>query len=88
MPTRLRVDLAGYHHIINRGVNRCDVFNCNDDKEMFLQIINKSATLHKIVLHDYCLMDNHYHLLIETKNTQRRRYLTCKARETIPRAFL
>lgn len=55
MPTRLRVDLAGYHHIINRGVNRCDVFNCNDDKETFLQIINKSATLHKIVLHDYCL---------------------------------
>ena len=67
MPTRLRVDLAGYHHIINRGVNRCDVFNCNDDKEMFLQIINKSATLHKTTLHDYCLMDNHYHLLIETQ---------------------
>lgn len=61
MPTRLRVDLAGYHHIINRGVNRCDVFNCNDDKEMFLQIINKSAILNKTTLHDYCLMDNHYH---------------------------
>ncbi|MDP2894034.1 MAG: transposase [Sulfurimonas sp.] len=67
MPTRLRVDLAGYHHIINRGVNRCDIFNCNDDKEMFLQIINKSAILHKTTLHDYCLMDNHYHLLIETQ---------------------
>ena len=37
MPTRLRVDLAGYHHIINRGVNRCDIFNSTDDKEMFLQ---------------------------------------------------
>ncbi|WP_310442516.1 transposase [Sulfurimonas sp.] len=67
MPTRLRVDLAGYHHIINRGVNRCDIFNCNDDKEMLLQIINKSALLHKTTLHDYCLMDNHYHLLIETQ---------------------
>ena len=67
MPTRLRVDLAGYHHIINRGVNRCDVFNNNDDKEMFLRIINKTATIHKVTLHDYCLMDNHYHLLIETQ---------------------
>ena len=32
MPTRLRVDLAGYHHIINRGVNRSVVFNHPDDK--------------------------------------------------------
>lgn len=52
MPTRLRVDLAGYIYIINRGVNRCDIFNCNDDKEMLLQIINKSALLHKTTLHD------------------------------------
>ena len=47
MPTRLRVDLAGYHHVINRGVNRSIIFNTPDDKEMFLQIINKSATIHK-----------------------------------------
>ena len=66
MPTRLRVDLAGYHHVINRGVNRSVVFNSFVDKEMFLQIINKSANIHKVVLHDYCIMDNHYHLLIET----------------------
>ncbi len=67
MPTRLRVDLAGYHHVINRGVNRSIVFDHYDDKEMFLQIINKSATIGKVTLHDYCIMDNHYHLLIETK---------------------
>jgi REP element-mobilizing transposase RayT len=67
MPTRLRVDLAGYHHIINRGVNRCNVFNHSNDKDMFLQIVNKTATIHKVIIHDYVLMDNHYHLLIETK---------------------
>ena len=67
MPTRSRIDLAGYHHVINRGVNRCDVFNSSDDKEIFLQIINKTAMMHKVILHDYCLMDNHYHLLIETE---------------------
>ena len=67
IPTRPRVDFAGYHHVINRGVNRCDVFNNSNDKEMFLQIINKTATIHKVTLHDYSLMDNHYHLLIETQ---------------------
>ncbi len=66
MPTRLRVDLARYHHIINRGVNRCDIFNSTDDKEIFLQILNKSTTIHKAIVHDYCLMDNHYHILLET----------------------
>jgi len=67
MPTRLRVDLAGHHHVINRGVNRSVVFDHDDDKEMFLQIINTSATIHKVILHDYSIMDNHYHLLIETQ---------------------
>ncbi len=67
MPTRPRIDLAGFHHIINRGVNRCDVFNTSTDKEMFLKIFNKTAQIHHVTLHDYCLMDNHYHLLIETR---------------------
>ncbi|MFT5661226.1 MAG: REP element-mobilizing transposase RayT [Sulfurimonas sp.] len=44
---------------------RCNVFNNSNDKDMFLQIINKTATIHKVTLHDYCLMDNHYYLLIE-----------------------
>jgi len=55
MPTRLRVDLAGYHHVVNRSVNRSVVFDYADDKEMFLQIINKSATTHKVILHDYSI---------------------------------
>ncbi len=66
MARRPRIDLAGYHHIINRGVNRADVFNNSEDKEMFLKILCKSLKSHNAILHSYCLMDNHYHLLIET----------------------
>jgi REP element-mobilizing transposase RayT len=67
MPTRPRIDLAGYHHIINRGVNRCNIFENSFDKEMFLKTLNKTAKLHSVILHDYVLMDNHYHLLIGTE---------------------
>ena len=67
MPTRPRIDIAGYHHVINRGVDQINVFLHYEDKDMFLQIVNKTAMVHKVVLHDYCLMDNHYHLLIETQ---------------------
>ena len=62
-----RIDLPGYHHIINRGVNRSDVFVSDADKEIFVGIVCKACRIYDVVLHDYCLMDNHYHLLIENR---------------------
>jgi len=67
MPRRPRIDLAGYHHVMNRGVNRSTVFVDNDDYEVFLKIVCKACNDYQVVLHDYCLMSNHFHLLVETK---------------------
>ncbi len=67
MARRPRLDMAGYHHIINRGVARSDVFKSPKDKEKFLLILCKACTVYDAVVHDYCLMDNHYHLLLETR---------------------
>ena len=67
MPRRIRVDEVGYYHIINRGVERRDVFLCADDKDKFIDVIDESASLYQFVMHSYCLMDNHYHFLLETK---------------------
>jgi len=66
MARKPRVDLAGFYHIIDRGVDRMDVFSCSQDKDKFLQILCKACKDYKVNVHDYCLMDNHYHLLIET----------------------
>lgn len=65
MARRPRIDLPGYHHIVNRGVNRTDIFIDDFDKEKFLQIVCKACRVYGVIVHDYCLMDNHYHLLIE-----------------------
>lgn len=67
MPRKPRIDLAGYHHIINRGVNRSDIFMDESDYETFLKIVCKACRTYKVVLHDYCLMTNHFHLLVETE---------------------
>jgi len=67
MPRRPRIDLAGYHHVMNRGVNRSDIFVDDSDYELFLKIVCKACKDYMIVLHDYCLMTNHFHLLVETK---------------------
>ncbi len=67
MARRPRIDLAGYHHLINRGVAQLNVYKCKADKDKFLEILCKACREYKANVHDYCLMDNHYHLLIETK---------------------
>ena len=67
MPRRPRIDLAGYHHVMNRGVNRSNIFVDDDDYEVFLKIVCKACRDYQVVLHDYCLMGNHFHLLVETK---------------------
>jgi len=66
MARRPRLDLDGFHHIVNRGVARINIYRCDEDKEKFLEILCKSCKTYKVNVHDYCLMDNHYHLLIET----------------------
>ncbi len=66
MPRKPRLDLPGFHHTTNRGVARGKVYKCDEDKDKFLEILCKASRVYKVNIHDYCLMDNHYHLLIET----------------------
>ena len=68
MARRPRLDMAGFHHILNRGVARVTVYKCDSDKEKYLEILCKACKIYKVNVHDYCLMDNHYHLLIETSS--------------------
>jgi len=67
MPRRPRIDLAGFHHIINRGVNRSDIFLQDEDYDIFLQIVCKACRNYRVIVHDYCIMSNHFHLLVETE---------------------
>ena len=67
MARRTRIEEVGYYHILNRGVERRDVFLCADDKDKFVEIMGESASLYHFVVHSFCLMDNHYHFLLETK---------------------
>ncbi len=67
MARPLRVEYPGaYYHIINRGNNREKIFRDNRDKEKFLEYLGIASERFSIIIHTYCLMDNHYHLLIET----------------------
>jgi len=65
MPRRPRIELAGYYHIINRGVDKMNIFRHPDDYEYFEELMCFYMKSYGITLHNYCLMSNHYHLLLE-----------------------
>lgn len=67
MPRRPRIEMPGCHHVLNRGVEQRRVFLDDEDFQRFLEFLCESCFLHDVTLHDYCLMSNHYHLLLETK---------------------
>jgi len=68
MPRRPRIEEAGYHHVINRGVARGDIFLQEKDYEIFLEIVKTAKERYDFIVHSLCLMTNHYHLLLETKH--------------------
>lgn len=68
MPRRPRVEKEGFHHIVNRGVARGNIFLQDEDYEKFLEIVAIAKERYDFKLHALCLMNNHYHLLIETKH--------------------
>jgi len=68
MPRKPRIEYIGFHHIINRGVARGNIFLRDDDFKEFLEIVKVAKERYDFVLHSFCLMNNHYHLLIETKS--------------------
>ena len=64
-PLRLQFPGAIYH-ITSRGNARENIYLDKEDRETFLSILADTVARHNWLCHAYCLMDNHYHLLIET----------------------
>ena len=69
MPRPLRIEYPGaLHHVTARGNARADIYLGDDDRLRFLDILALAIERYGWLCHGYCLMDNHYHLLIETPN--------------------
>jgi putative transposase len=64
-PLRIQYPDAWYH-VMNRGRNRAKIFRSPEDYSAFIQILKDAASLWKVRIAAYCLMSNHYHLLIQT----------------------
>jgi putative transposase len=67
MARPLRIELAGgLNHLTARGNERRPIYKDARDREHFLELLAELPARFGSVLHAYVLMDNHYHLVIET----------------------
>ncbi|MDQ7048292.1 MAG: transposase [Enterobacterales bacterium] len=67
MPRPIRIEYDGaFHHVMNRGRNHASLFHDERYYEAFLKCLQESSEQFDAVIHAYCLVTNHYHLLIET----------------------
>ena len=67
MPRRVRVEFDGaVYHVMARGNERREVFRNDSDRLRLLETLAEMVERFGTRLHAYCLMPNHYHLLVET----------------------
>jgi REP element-mobilizing transposase RayT len=67
MARPLRIQYPGaVYHVTCRGIERRKIFLDDKDREKFLRLLSLSLNIYSAKLHAYVLMDNHFHLLVET----------------------
>jgi REP element-mobilizing transposase RayT len=67
MPRQLRIDFPGaIHHVMSRGDRRENIYLDDVDRQDFLKTLAEACQKTDWQVHAYCLMRNHFHLVVET----------------------
>ena len=67
MARPLRIEYPGaIYHVLSRGDRREAIFRHDADRKLFLELLAKTCRRTGWQIHAYCLMDNHFHLVVET----------------------
>ncbi len=70
MPRRARLVVPDVpHHITQRGHDRRDIFDTDDDRRRYLALLTDTCRLHGTSCRAWCLMDNHLHLILVPATT-------------------
>ena len=67
MARKLRVEYPGaIYHVMNRGDRREPIFKDDADRKRFLETLAEACVKTEWQVHAYCLMQNHFHMVVET----------------------
>jgi REP element-mobilizing transposase RayT len=64
---RSQLAQSGVYHVTARGVDRCEIFLDDEDRASFVSLMAQAVNRWLWRCHAYCLMGNHYHLIVETQ---------------------
>ena len=59
---------GAYHHIMNRGIEKKKIFYDENLKKNYLELLSEYSRLKKIRIFAYCIMDNHFHIVLENSS--------------------
>jgi len=63
----MRTELVGgVFHVTMRGNARATIFHDDHDYDVFLRMLRETAETFEWILHSWCVLPNHFHLLVET----------------------
>ena len=69
MSRPLRIQYTGaWYHVMNRGRRGELIFTTDEDHQTFIDILKELVDVYTVNVAAYCLMSNHYHVLIQTPN--------------------
>lgn len=67
MARPLRIEYEGaFYHVLSRGDRKGRIYFDDADKRIFLNYLKRTVDRFNIIIHAFVLMENHYHMLIET----------------------
>jgi len=67
MSRPLRIDVVdGWYHVMSRGIDRRTIFSGATYYRHFIELLEAMCARYNVEVHAYCLMPNHYHLVIRT----------------------
>jgi len=76
MARPLRINLpGGWYHVMNRGLRRWQIYAEPDDYRLFLDTLQEACARFRVLAGAYCLMPNHYHLLLKTPEANLSRFM-------------
>ena len=64
---RRQIIAGGYYHVLNRGNGRMTLFHNDQDFLAFLKVLNEGLERYRVDLLCYCLMSNHWHLVLRPR---------------------
>jgi len=67
MPRPIRIEYENaFYHVMNRGRGRKTIFHTAAYYHAFIDTLSEASERFGVIVHGYCLMNNHYHLLLQT----------------------